>query len=255
MKITLHISFYYISDRIKYLNSIINEINNNYKLETDVFIHTNNINFSINNLNNYTNGQIKIIYHDLSKFHPFYLTWLCRALLYKQQNDYDIFMYIEDDILVPFKAVNYWLNYNEKLIENNYNLGFVRIEVSNNQEYITDLHGEYLDKCIEFDNTKYVINNKNPYCAFWIYNKNEFKRFIASKYFNIQNIPGDYGIREKSAIGLHGNRNYWYKNTLIPLVNNKLYEGCKIYHIPNNYVVDNSNLFATIKFDNAVINI
>ena len=57
-------------------------------------------------------------------------------------------MYIEDDILVPWKTIQYWLEYNEKLISMNYNLGFVRIEVDNNIEYITDLHGLQFDTII-----------------------------------------------------------------------------------------------------------
>lgn len=49
-------------------------------------------------------------------------------------------MYIEDDILVPCAAINYWMKYNKKLIENKYNLGFVRIETNNkNQEFMTDV--------------------------------------------------------------------------------------------------------------------
>ena len=160
-------------------------------------------------------------------------------------------MYIEDDILVPYKAIKYWLEYNEKLIEMNYNLGFVRIEVENNIEYITDLDWEKLDTIIDLNEKKYCVNNKNPYCAFWIYNKNEFNNFVNSKYYNINNIPG-YGIREKSAIGLHGLGTHWYKNTLIPIINNKLIEDCKIYHMPNNYVLDKNTRFATIKFNEAV---
>ena len=87
----------------------------------------------------------------------------------------------------------------------------------------------------------------------WIYNKNEFYKFVNSKYYNISNIPScNYGLREKSAIGLHGITNFWYKGTLIPLINNKLNENCKIYHLPNNYVKNfRSGGFASIKFDDA----
>lgn len=250
MKITKHISFYFSMDRIIYINNIINETNK-YEYTTDIFIHTNNINLQKEMFNNYTNGYIKIIYHDLSNINPFYLTWKCRDLLQQQQYDYDIFIYIEDDILVPFKAIKYWLKYNEKLIEMNYNLGFVRIEVEKNIEYITDLYGKKFDKIINLNDEIYCVNNKNPYCAFWIYNKNEFNKFINSKYYNISNILG-YDIREKSAIGLHGLKTDWYKNTLIPIINNKLIEECKIYHMPNNYVIDKKTPFATIKFDEAL---
>ena len=149
---------------------------------------------------------------------------------------YDIFMYIEDDILVPYKSIKYWLEYNENLIMYGYNLGFVRIEVDkNNIEYITDLPGSQLDTFFYLHGVKYCVNNKNSYCAFWIYNKSEFKRFVSSKFYDISNIPG-YGIREKSAIGLNGDSNYWYKTTIIPVVNNRLIDDCKIYHMPNNNV-------------------
>lgn len=250
MKITKHISFYFVIDRINYINNIIDETNK-YEYTTDIFIHTNSIELQEGMLNKYTNGIIKIIHHDLSNIHPFYLTWMCRYLLHHQRYEYDIFIYIEDDILVPYKAIKYWLEYNEKLIEMNYNLGFVRIEVENNIEYITDLCGEKLDTIINLNDKPYCINNKNPYCAFWIYNKNEFNKFVNSKYYNINNIPG-YSTREKSAIGLHGLNLDWYKNTLIPIIDKKLIEECKIYHMPNNYVADKSSKCATIKFNEAI---
>jgi hypothetical protein len=250
MRIVKHISFYFLIDRVIYINNIIDETNK-YEYTTDIFIHTNNIDLQESLFNNYTNGSINIIYHDLSNIHPFYLTWKCRDLLQQQQNDYDIFMYIEDDILVPYKAIKYWLEYNEKLIEMNYNLGFVRIEVENNIEYITDLYGTKLDTIINLNETKYCVNNKNPYCAFWIYNKNEFNKFVNSNYYDIRNIL-NYDIREQSAIGLHGSGTNWYKNTLIPINNNKLIEDCKIYHMPNNYVLNKNTPFATIKFDEAI---
>jgi hypothetical protein len=166
-----------------------------------------------------------------------------------QINDYDVFMYIEDDILVPYKAIQYWLDYNEKLIELNYNLGFVRIELKDDVEYITDLEGDYLDTCITLEQ-KYCVNNKNPYCAFWIYNKKEFIKFANSPYYDIRNIRG-YDPRAASAIGLHGLHTNWYKSTIIPMVENKLNKDCRIYHMPNNYVY-HAKKFATIKFDEAI---
>ena len=247
MRITKHISFYYIENRVCYMNKIIDETNK-YKFITDLYIHTNSKILKKEDFNEYTNGNINIIYHDLSNIHPYYLTWKCRNLLKTQANDYDIFIYTEDDILIPFNAILYWLEYNKNLIRHNYNLGFVRIETKDNEEYLTDLPGNKLKTTINLDGIDYCINNINPYCAMWIYNKDEFNKFVSSKYYNINTIPG-YGIREKSAIGLHGKSNYWYKGTLIPLINNKLNINCKIYHLPNNYVENPISNFATIKFD------
>ena len=73
-------------------------------------------------------------------------------------------MYIEDDILVPYKSIKYWLEYNEKLIKKGFNLSFIRSQIDkDNIEYITDLYGEKFDTIIKLNN--------NSYCAFWIYNK------------------------------------------------------------------------------------
>lgn len=248
MKITKHISYYFREDRIQLVNNIIDETNK-YEFNTDIFIHT-NIKLDTSLFNKYTNGIITIVWHDLTDTNPEYLTWKCRELMKQQKDDYDIFIYIEDDILVPFKAIKYWLKYNEKLIENNYNLGFVRIEFENNIEYITDLYGVQLDTVIKLDEL-YCVNNKNPYCAFWIYNKNEFNKFANSNYYYIEAIP-IYDIRAAAAIGLHGLYTNWYKCTLIPMKDSKLNEDCKIYHMPNNYVSDKSTPFATIKFNEAI---
>ena len=48
--------------------------------------------------------------------------------MFEQQFDYDYFMYVEDDILVPKQAIEYWLKYSPQMVQNKYNLGFVRIE-------------------------------------------------------------------------------------------------------------------------------
>jgi hypothetical protein len=44
----------------------------------------------------------------------------------------------------------------------------------------------------------------------------------------------------------------WYINTVIPIINDKLIEDCKIYHMPNNYVIDKNTLYATIEFNKAI---
>ena len=250
MRITKHISFYYIEDRFVYINRIIDETNK-YEFITDIFIHTNNENLTESAFNKYTNGSITIVFHDLSNINHFYLTWKCRDLLKQQRDEYDVFMYIEDDILVPCNALNYWLKYNSKLIEMNYNLGFVRIEVKDDIEYITDLEGLYFDTIIDLDDNPYCVNNKNPYCAFWIYNKNEFNRFVDSLHYDLKNMQ-NYNTREKSAIGLHGDGTNWYKDTVIPMIDNKLTDDCRIYHMPNNYANDDRVPYATIKFNESI---
>lgn len=240
MKIAFHISFYYIPERFNFMNKMIKEINN-YHYETDIYIHT-NVSFPVYQLSPYKNGRIHIIVHDLTNENPFFLTWKCRTEIEKQKEDYDIFIYTEDDILIPKNTIKYWEKFSPLLSKIGYNLGFIRIEVdSRDDEIATDLHVMYkLNKLLKINGSKYLLNDINTYCAMWIYNKRDMNNFINSKYWDINNIPEygrKYAIREASAIGLHGKNNDTYKGTVIPLnTENKLLNECKIYHLPNNYV-------------------
>lgn len=248
MKIAKHICFFYLKDRIKYLNIIIEETNK-YEYNTDIFIHTNKPDLDETFFIKYNNGLLKIIYHDLTNCDNFKLTWKCRELIKNQRYSYDIFMYLEDDILVKFSAIKYWLKYSNKTLKKNYNLGFVRIETKDNIDYVLDITVK-LNKKIILDDEEYCINDINPYCAFWIYNKDDFNKFVETPFYNFIGTSY-YGTREQSAIGLHGKNFNYYKNTIIPVNNNKLIEQCKIYHLSNNYVNDNTK-FATIPFDNVI---
>jgi hypothetical protein len=264
MKITKHITLFYLKEKTEYINKIIDETNQ-YGYITDIFIHTNVTEINKDTFHEYTNGTITFLYHDLSNIDPYFLTWKSRDLMKEQKDIYDAFIYIEDDILVPFTAIQYWVKYNTKLIDHNYNLGFVRIETNaEGVEYITDLwktddvfikdprfEGP-IERVVVLDGETFALNSKNPYCAFWIYNKDEFHKFVNSKYYDINNVSG-YDMRAASAVGLHGLETEWYKGTLIPLVEgNKLAKECKIYHLSNRFVIDASSPFATIRFEDAV---
>lgn len=245
IKIAKHISFFLSDstiDRVKYLNAILVEIDNYDCSLIDVFIHVNN-DYPLDNIKLLENkrGEVKIVCHNLSNTHPHYLTWKCRKLLKEQREDYDIFMYIEDDILVPCTAIEYWISYKNDALKNNNNLGFIRTEVDKyGNEYAVDVNEK-----LKSNDGLFVNNNVNPYCGFWIYDKLEFNRFVNSHYYDIANIEG-YKIREKSAIGLHGIHSCWYNNTIIPLINNKVVQACKIYHLSNNYTNDKSILVSDI---------
>ena len=180
MKIVYNIVFYYSEDRIVYLLKIINEIKK-YKYKTDIFIHTNK-KFLINNLIKYDN-KLKVVVHNLSNINPFKLTWITKTYMRKFIDNYDIFIYSEDDILIYNDSFNYWLNYKDICFQNKYNLGFLRIEYLNNKNiYLTDISSSF-DKpeFIYINNIKFLVNHKNPYYACWIYDKDIMKKKEAQK--------------------------------------------------------------------------
>jgi hypothetical protein len=211
-----------------------------YRYTTDIYIHT-NANLTAGAFNKNKNGYVYIITHDLTGENPYKLAWKCRDLLYKQRDEYDIFMYIEDDILVPTAAIEYWIAYKDKLLRNGFNLGFARIEVDEKgDEFVSDFIGKLGNYLVGIENEMYVINNQFPYCAFWIYDKQEFRKWTESEFYDPAKILG-YDIREMSAVGLHGLCTYWYKTTVYPYVNYNIHRDSRIYHLANTYV-GNKNL-------------
>lgn len=294
MKLAVHITFFYrdeklddrwtsASNKYPYLKKIINEYNQ-FPLIVDIYIHTNKL-FNLMDLkyNTYTNGKIELVKHNLYKYSLFkgknyYLTWANRKTIKKQRNDYDFFIYQEDDIFIPIKAFQYWKTNRENCLKNNYNLGFLRIELKDECEYVSDLDKQ-MDKSINIEKKEYVINDVNPYCAFWIYDKKELNNWIESKYWDLKNIHGRgaivsnklekiglnnfpflryllYSYRNKrpdntmeaSAIGINGYSVGWYKKTVIPINNGNVDPDCRVYHLSNYYANESGTNMGTIKF-------
>lgn len=250
--LVIHIAFFYKEKRLEYIHRIIDESHKYPFSNIDIFIHTNQHFTTENVVTEYDNVTVSVIVHTLE--HPFALTWLCRDIMFRQRETYHAFMYIEDDILVPKEAVDYWKELSPLLKKFNYNLGFVRIETKEGTEYITDLaHGRVFSDFVVIDDThRCALNNINPYCAFWIYSKEDFHDFISSQYYDVNNIY-DYGLRERCAIGLHGLGMNFYHGTLLPLRNNGLDPRCRIYHLPNNYAIDADSPFAKIRFNDCCL--
>lgn len=219
-----------------------------YHHSVDLFIHTNK---SLNTqlLIPYSNGKYEIIVHQLqSNLNPYYLTWLCRPLLKSQSDSYDVFMYHENDILIPQTAFDYWVQNKDVCIQNGYNLGFIRIDTKDNIEYSSDIrYYDRITKTVKIENKDYIFNDVNPYCAFWIYDQSQFQKWSQHHYFNIESIKG-YGVPESSGIGVNGLKTEWYKGTVIPMNGSGLPDECKIYHMTSNFAKDPNSIFGKIPF-------
>ena len=256
MKLCKHICFYYndsLYNRISYLQQLIS-ISKTYSYETDIYIHTNDDGkFDLTCLNTIDTNTY-VVYHKLENEHPFFLSWKPRELMKTQKYDYDIFLYVEDDILIKNDVLNYWMKYKNKVMPHQYNLGFVRIEVDKNgKEYCTDLF-KHLTNTMIVEHELYSINNINIYCGTWILDKVEFQRYVDSQYYELANIHSPQTLtmcREMSAWGLNAPPIKWYTNVVIPIENGKLHPHCRIYHLPNNYI-DSDEQFASILFDDII---
>ncbi|WP_025742986.1 hypothetical protein [Aquimarina pacifica] len=258
MTLAAHITFYYKEDRLQYLTKVIEGIQS-IKAETKIFVYS-HLHFE---LKEYDNVQI-IVHgfatkknnklHSIHRFyyqtllglgltklvHPYYLAWVNRKYIEKHVEDFDVQMYIEDDILFDAASFKYWLAYKDLCIQNNYNLGFARVEedAKNGRRYCSDIV-KPLSKIVELEGKKFVFNDINPYYGFWIYDKTELKNFMKSKEWKFK--FSNYRVRERSAIGWHGFQMERYKGTLIPLDSSgeNTYTSdvdAQVHHMPNNYI-------------------
>ena len=236
MKICVHITFF-----VKYEKKIdfnkLNKVIKNYlslSKKTHIFIHTNiNIKKKLKFVN--------FITHNLKNEDPHKLSWKCRALMEKQKDQFDYYIYSEDDILFNKRNFKAWLNYKDLCIDNKFNLGFLRTEKSKKKKILWSIdQPKNLDESIIIDKNVFVVL-KNPYCAMWIYDKKEFNNFIKSEFWHLDDWSGDnpyteLKTREKSAIGWHGLNMKRYKASIIPIKNFKIVEGFYIQHLDNKYI-------------------
>lgn len=235
MKVAKHITFFYKPERVQYIQDLVNNADS-YTHHVDIFIHT-NVNtdvFCPRSLPDMQNGSVRVIVHDITHEDPFYLSWKCRSLIREQvvSNAYDVYIYVEDDILVPRMALEYWLAH-KHIASDGYNLGFLRIEINEQKhEVITDITTKLPLNNVNIDGKTYVVNGVNPYCAFWIYDQETMQKWIDSTLWYPGNVVG-YGIREKSAVALHGVDTAWFKGTVLPLsnTNDGIDPGCRVYHL------------------------
>jgi len=231
-KISINITFFIDCNFIK-RSAILKKVIKHYLkifFRPDIFVHTNLI-----LKKKFRLRGVKYITHSLKKKDRWKLAWESRNLINSNKKKYDYYIYSEDDILFTRKNFNYWIKYKDECIKNRYNLGFVRVE-KNIKLFSVDINKK-LSKKILINKDQFIINDINPYCAYWIYDKIELNKFINSKFWNLNNwIENEYyGTREMAAIGWHGLNMNRYKNTVLPVKNNKIVDGAKIIHLTNNY--------------------
>jgi len=184
--------------------------------------------------------KVKLIYHNLKDINPLKLTWMCRNLMETQKKKFDVFIYSEDDIFFTKKNFIYWNKFKDLCIKNNYNLGFIRAEKKSKNKalYASDVTRKLISY-IFLNNIKFAVNDVNPYCAFWIYDKHEFNKFILTKYWKFKwngfSLFAQYYTREMSAIGWHGKNMNRYISSIIPIKYNKLNTGSYVFHLSNKF--------------------
>ena len=246
-KIIIHIAFHFIENRFQFLQSVINYISNYKFKKIDIFIDCNSEEIKKYSFldRDKTNIDIKYLIHK-NLDHPFLLTWTHRQNMYKNLSKYDYFMYIEDDIAVPFSAIQQWKIDTEILFPFGYLRGFLRVEKSSdNVLRCTDQTTRAkIDNFSCLNNTLY-FRPSNPYQAFWIYDKSQMNIFVNNRCWHDGNHPS-WEIRERASSGM-----IWLDQSehkvLIPLTDRlTIPDNVLVYHLPNNYAIDTNSPFGKV---------
>lgn len=252
MKLAAHITFFDSPLRKQFLEEVIDGLLN-LNCKTDIYVYTNRVQKELESRENikihlcpYRNYKISKLPKKafLEAFrlkfliHPFYLSWEHRKVIEGVIDDYDIQLYLEDDIGFKQENLDYWMKYKDITLGHNYNLGFLRIEKDkDHNQFLTDVTWPLKD-IIEIDGQKFLLNNLNPYCGFWIYDREELRKFVLTKEWHFR--FNSYGIREKAAVGRHAQNMNYYKGTVIPLTHTKngliTPSSSSVHHLPNNYI-------------------
>lgn len=257
MKLLICLAFHFNKENIKFIYQVIDNILSTYEYDTDIFIDTNSIESNIL-LNKYPN--IKIFIHNLK--HPYHLAYMHRQHIFNNIDNYDVVLYSEDDIIIPFKSI---FNFMKKIniMWPKYIPCFKRCEFSSvrNKYGLLDVAGKQIlnkNEIITIDDIHY-FTPKYPnfaYQGFWLLPTKLLKEHITKHFLDV-NLhrehaasytlgPPSYHCYDPNYIGI----NFLNKIPLLQLNNDfQIDEICLVYHTPNKYV----DLFKTPAIDEMII--
>ena len=248
-KILVHIAFHFVEERLKYLEAVIANLQGYGFLQIDIVIDTNSAEAMsrVGFEKTHRNSSITFRVHsDLPN--PYLLTWEHRSNMSELVDGYDYFMYLEDDIFVPFEALRRWRSDSCFLYPRGYLRGFLRVEKDRNGGLVcVDQHKRArIRNLVSIEGTLYYAPHV-PYQAFWICDHQQMMDFMSSPAW--KNSKSDWCIRERAASGmtllLRKNHKNQKHNLLIPLdENGKIPKEVLVRHLPNNYA-DNPNVLAS----------
>ena len=224
MKILVSIATYGTKN-VEYLNRVIDEYASFSKYDVDIVVH----------------GTVPLTRSDIEfvKYeNPKNTVFLHRNEFIAKQNDYDFFLFTEDDMLIPESTVDTYIEYDKNLPQN-YSLGFLRYETTpENTKYLIDLwlninsYNFIKDENIKIANEKFFCVT-NPHQACYIVSKSKLKYIIENSNYLIDGT--DVGL-ETASSGIFTD---WYLGTgvlnkVIPQ-KREVIKKCLIQHLPGNH--------------------
>ena len=189
--------------RLKVLEKVISEYEK-YENPLDILIITNSIEGKEFIKNNFDKRVKYINTPEINLIDDLFLPYASIDIMSKYKNEYDIFIYAEDDMIIPCSTYVNWLKYYDFLWRNGYVQYFYRVNIDNKLEdskVPEELNGKILEKYqIEIEGLKFGRLSR-PYAGCWILNKEQFDLYLNNPLLLEQNKNNKYP-REQIALGL-----------------------------------------------------
>ena len=258
------ITFHYDENRLTYLEKVCRQIPSlafNYKIIVFTNIQDeNSLNKIQNRLNDLPNLEL-VVRPQMS--HPYFLSWAHHTTFkehLKLNSSFSHFMYLEDDIWITPRNINYWLRGRHELQNSSFYPSFVRYETNqkNYANYATDITTSLQFKKLPYImiSTKYAYFN-SPQCYQGMYLMDQE---MLHEYYNSPAYSPDFGnwnIREKAAQSLtfFNVPNKFFSRNLIgcSLFQKSVDPDAFIEHLPANYANDKNSPFGKILINKLII--
>lgn len=254
-KLLICIAFHYVEDRLKYVMKLLDRFST-YDMAVSVIIDSNK-SFNLNDFEIYSHDDLALDYNlswiykkefynniSISTYdkldHPWHLTWMHRKHFADNIDNYNWFMYLEDDIDIPYENFNEYVDNFGMLWEQNSVPSFVRLEKYNNKYFVTDVTSVQ-DRPKLLIKEKEFVNLTQPYHAFWIMPQKELKSSLSNNFIRTElsrENAASYPMWELK------------KTPLVRVENNKISKLSYSYHLTNNYATYPNTPFGKIEINN-----
>lgn len=213
----------------------------NYDMAVNVIIDTNTDGRELRN--NLPALRVEVKSHPRLD-HPFNLTFCHRAHMANHIEDYDYFMYSEDDMLLPWEGFKHYIEVFDKMWPQ-YVPGLVRVETGpDGKLYNTDATERGGGLSCVIDGTLYH-NMKFPYHAQWIMPQEALKSSMRGNFVRLdtnRELAASYPMWEL------------LKTPLVKLTDKGQVDSvCYTYHLANNYAMSPDSPFGKIEIDKILI--
>jgi len=250
LSLLVHIAFHYVPHRWQYLERVLSGLTE-FELERLVVVidsNTNDVRRHLASLALPKHVTVRVDVHT-ELAHPFDLTWAHRKHMASVLDSFDYFMYLEDDIYVPWQTFDAWLRRAESVSGRGFIHGFLRVEFDRAGCPISSdwRSAAHRPTTIEIAGTKY-IRPEWFYHACWAYSRATMQHFVRtiawrrgfhrwSSEIRRHRHDGNY-TREFSAFGM-ACAAPGRPRVLLPVDDQgRVPADAWVFHLPNNYAQD-----------------